>query len=289
MWKIRLDKIYKAQDVELLIRPSDTSDGDSESSSDLPAKPEEGSHIENKDTESDVRSPASPPRGPSAPLDAEDHDFDNVQFDEAFAQLMAQLQITGELPSSFPPFSEQELADLLEQLGLNGEDPAAPNSSDPPSHQMVWNEMEEEWQLPAHAYEELRAAFAGQDDVLVTPDGEIHYIPKSPQSSAPVVAEEARISEDNADDMCWEDNETTLIEEHGPSSKASTSELPKSSDSQDDMFIDLTLDEERQPTRRKEIVRFFSPIDLTMDELSQDKLQIFGAGTCAEPYEFSDL
>ncbi|KAJ3965439.1 hypothetical protein EV361DRAFT_873205 [Lentinula raphanica] len=318
-WKIRLDKIYKAQDVEIRIQPSDTSDGDSESSSDPPA--EEGSHIENKDT--DVRPPASSPRVPSAPLDAEDHDFNNAQFDEAFAQLMAQLQIAGELPSSFPPFSEQELAELLEQLGLNREDPlaAAPSSSDPPSHQMVWNEMEEEWQLPARAYEgkvfrpsvvlhvsltmylELCAAFAGQDDVLVTPDGEIHYIPKDPQSSA-TIAEEANTFEENADDMRWEDNgevffavanvrktnevsETTLIEEPGPILKTKPS-ASESFDSQEEMFVDLTLDEDQLPPREP-ITRFLSPIDLTIDELTQDGLKMVGAGTCAEPYKFSDL
>ncbi|KAJ4479672.1 hypothetical protein C8J55DRAFT_560826 [Lentinula edodes] len=42
---------------------------------------------------------------------------------------------------------------------------------------MIWNEAEGEWQLPVAAYQELVAAFAGQDDVYVAPDGTVHFIP----------------------------------------------------------------------------------------------------------------
>ncbi|KAJ3963880.1 hypothetical protein EV361DRAFT_943203 [Lentinula raphanica] len=294
-WKIRLDKIYKAHDVEIRICPSVTSDGDSEGpsvtsdgDSESPSTPStqlvEGSHIENEDA--NVRSPVSSPRGPSAPLNAEDRDFDDEQFNEAFTRLMAQLQITGELPPSYPPFSEQELAELLEQLGLNKEEAAADASSDPQSNEMVWNETDQEWQLPTHAYEELCAAFAGQDDVLVTPDGAIHYIPKGEsQASDMAIAEDTTTGEgDRDDDMGWADDETTLMDERGLDPKADYSDPSE----KDGMFVDLTLDAD-QPSSRKPIVRFLSPIDLTMEESSQDGMEIFGAGTSAEPYEFADF
>ncbi|KAJ4469707.1 hypothetical protein C8J55DRAFT_492004 [Lentinula edodes] len=42
---------------------------------------------------------------------------------------------------------------------------------------MVWNEAQEEWQLPVAAYRELVAVFTGQDNVHAALDGTVHFIP----------------------------------------------------------------------------------------------------------------
>ncbi|KAJ3766630.1 hypothetical protein FB446DRAFT_757520 [Lentinula raphanica] len=221
---------------------------------------------------------------------------------------MQQLQITGQLP--FPQYSEQELAEWLGQLRLNGPglgEDAAKTNLDLRNNQMVWNELEEEWQLPAHAYEEMLAAFAGQDDVLVTPDGVIHYIPKESEAT---VTKNSSGNDTDTDEMGWGDNEITLIgttessmsdtvKSQNMSSKIHLDVTPmptaESSSSIDanSMFIDLTLDEDFTPPSQKHVVRYLSPVDLTMDledlEVYSEDVEIFGAGTIAEPYVVGNL
>ncbi|KAJ3831368.1 hypothetical protein EV361DRAFT_948315 [Lentinula raphanica] len=312
-WKIRLNKIYKAHDVEISIRPSNIHEGDSTSSSDdLPSQLAEGSQAENKDA--DAQSPASSPCGPSVPLNAEDRDFDDEKFNEAFDQLMAQLQITegvpsnppqlseqelaellkdleitGGIPSNLPQLSEQELAELLKELALNdGNTAADPDVPASQNNQMVWNEIEEEWELPAHAYEELCAAFAGQDDVLVTPDGSIHYIPKDSQGSVDAHSDANGGDANDDEDMRWEDDDVTLIESSTSSIEKAKSSTPLG---QDDMFVDLMIDDFNYlpSSSRKPIVRYLSPVDLTMEEPSEKGFETFGTGTSVDPFDFTSL
>ncbi|KAJ3966395.1 hypothetical protein EV361DRAFT_872430 [Lentinula raphanica] len=299
---VRLDLVYQAQDQQGHPQQfPDTNDlDDDRGSGPLAAQPS----IQNNDA-GILPCPLSP-QNSSAPVDANDADFEDQKFDEAFAQLMQQLQITGELP--FPQYSEQELAEWLGRLRLNGpglgEDAISTNSGSQ-NNQMVWNELEEEWQLPAHAYEalEMLAAFAGQDDVLVTTDGVIHYIPKESEVTA---AENSSGNNTDSDEMSWGDNEITLIETTGPfmsetpksqntSSKIQRDVTPmpatESSTTVDakSMFIDLTLDEDFTPPSQKHVVRYLSPVDLTMDCEDSDSVyswqdvEILGSGTSAEP------
>ncbi|KAJ3777269.1 hypothetical protein FB446DRAFT_784351 [Lentinula raphanica] len=187
-WRVRLDLVYLAQDQQghpQQFPDTDDLDGDHASAAPLAAE-QSGS----QDNEAEIQ------RRSSAPIDANDSDFEDKKFDDAFAQLMQQLQISGQL-TAFPQYSEHELAEWLGELRLNG-----------------LEEDEEEWQLPAHLYEEMLAAFAGQDDVLVTPDGVIHYIPKDPEAT---VAENSTSDVADGDGLGWGDNETTLIEMTDPS------------------------------------------------------------------------
>ncbi|KAJ3765559.1 hypothetical protein FB446DRAFT_830650 [Lentinula raphanica] len=303
-WRVRLDLVYQAQDQQghpQQFPGTDDLDDDDHDPALLAAQPS----IQNDDAGILPR-PLSR-QNSSAPVDANDADFEDQKFDEAFAQLMQQLQITGQMP--FSQYSEQELAEWLGRLRLNdpglGED-AISTDSGSQNNQMVWNELEEEWQLPAHAYEDLEmlAAFAGQDDVLVTPDGVIHYIPKEPEVTA---AENSSSNNTDSDGMSLGDNESawkfvlfssTSIEagfDPAPESQNTSSKIqrdvtpmPATEFDAKSMFIDLTLDEDFTPPSQKHVVRYLSPVDLTMDyedsgSVCSQHINILGSGTSAEP------
>ncbi|KAJ3835327.1 hypothetical protein F5878DRAFT_644428 [Lentinula raphanica] len=253
-WKICLNRIYAAQDRQgRQSRPSDEVDSDNlDAVQDLPTQHQTlGTPAMSIDAE--VPSQQSPSSQDSlVPSDATDHDFEDEKFDEAFVQLMQELQVT-QVP--FPRLSEEELAQWFRQLKLSeltGDSATAPNP-DARGDEMVWNDIEGEWQLPAHSYEdfarivELCAAFAGYDDVLVTPDGSIHFIPKSPQAEGT----------NTAGKLDWEDNVSE----------------------DDQMVVDLTLDEYPLASRK--------PVDLTVEEPQErGDIGISGAGTSTDPYEF---
>ncbi|KAJ3756660.1 hypothetical protein EV360DRAFT_84758 [Lentinula raphanica] len=316
-WRVRLDLVYQAQDQQGHSQQSLGTDDLDDDDGPAPIAAQQP----NQNNDAGVPPCPSSRQNSTAPADAKDTDFEDQKFDEAFAQLMQQLQITGQLP--FPQYSEQELAEWLGQLRLNGPglgEDAAKTNLDLRNNQMVWNELEEEWQLPAHAYEEMLAAFAGQDDVLVTPDGVIHYIPKESEAT---VTKNSSGNDTDTDEMGWGDNEITLIgttessmsdsacqlvlfsstgietsfypavKSQNMSSKIHLDVTPmptaESSSSIDanSMFIDLTLDEDFTPPSQKHVVRYLSPVDLTMDledlEVYSEDVEIFGAGTIAEP------
>ncbi|KAJ3765126.1 hypothetical protein FB446DRAFT_795369 [Lentinula raphanica] len=207
-WKICLNRIYAAQDRQgRQFRPSDEVDSDNlDAVQNLPTQHQTlGTPAMSIDAEvPSQQSPSS--QDSSVPSDATDHDFEDEKFDKAFVQLMQELQVT-QVP--FPRLSEEELAQWFRQLKLSeltGDSATAPNP-DARGDEMVWNDIEGEWQLPAHSYEELCAAFAGYDDVLVTPDGSIHFIPKSPQAEVTISKDSSPGVESNtAGKLDWEDN-----------------------------------------------------------------------------------
>ncbi|KAJ3728659.1 hypothetical protein C8R42DRAFT_716555 [Lentinula raphanica] len=80
---------------------------------------------------------SSSSQGSSVPSDATDHDFENEKFDEAFVQLMQELQVT-QVP--FPQLSEEELAQWFRQLKLSEHSATAPNP-DARGDEMVWNDV----------------------------------------------------------------------------------------------------------------------------------------------------
>ncbi|KAJ3769794.1 hypothetical protein FB446DRAFT_791044 [Lentinula raphanica] len=185
---------------------------------------------------------SSSSQGSSVLSDATDHDFENKKFDKAFVQLMQELQVT-QVP--FPRLSEEELAQWFQQLKLT-----TASNPDTRGDEMVWNEIEGEWQLPAHSYEVTIAEDSSQDQA-------------------------------NTSQLDWEGNELTLISE-------TPSINPKVDVSENkEMCVDLMLDEDLPAPSQKPIICYFSPMDLTVEEpLEQGDLEISGAGTSEDPYEF---
>ncbi|KAJ3819619.1 hypothetical protein F5880DRAFT_1616294 [Lentinula raphanica] len=279
-WKICLNRIYAAQDRQgRRFQPAEADNDGLSVVQNLPSQQQTpGMQAMHKDVEIQSQESSSS-QGSSVPSDAMDHDFENEKFDEAVVRLMQELQVT-QVP--FPQLSEEELAQWFRELKLS-ERAATASNPDARGNEMVWNEIEGEWQLPAHSYEELCAAFAAYDDVLVTPDGSIHFIPKSPQAEV-TIAEDPSQHEANTSKMDWEDNEVTLIlETPSIDPKVDVSEVKE-------MFIDLTLDEYLlASSSRKPIVRYLSPLDLTVAEPLdlQGDIEMSGAGTSTDPYEFS--
>ncbi|KAH7872442.1 uncharacterized protein C8R40DRAFT_1071675 [Lentinula edodes] len=263
---------------------------------------------------------ARPPAEPEFP----DPEEFNEEFNEEFAQLMNDLQIqeaqsNAQLPTS-PKLTEIE--ELGKDFGkLLGDVPLAPSEQallqsdtcrgvasqisaefnklmedltistaeliSQGVEPMIWNAIAEEWQLSEADYNGLVAYFAGQDDVFVSRDGCIHYIP------APELAFEDSAVDNSIPDLSQNSDDELGVEALSP-------EL-----NDKNMHLDIEMErsdspEEALPSQRKKKVASLPSdhpmfIDLTLTlELDQMKLsnhktfeemEISGCGTSAEPYE----
>ncbi|KAJ3890405.1 hypothetical protein GG344DRAFT_77910 [Lentinula edodes] len=122
---------------------------------------------------------------------------------------------------------------------------------------MIWNEAEGEWQLPVAAYQELVAAFAGQDDVYVAPDGTVHFIPDyAPENTlSDGIAGDNEYSGDELGDLTLVD---TLMDVGSDEFKLTPRPF-----NADDMDIDLAV----------ELPSKYPYLDLTVEESSSPAAQ----------------
>ncbi|KAJ3804755.1 hypothetical protein F5876DRAFT_82642 [Lentinula aff. lateritia] len=137
---------------------------------------------------------------------------------------------------------------------------------------MIWNEAEGVWQLPIVAYQELVAAFAGQDDVYVAPDGTVHFIPDyAPKNTlSDGITGDNEYSGDELGDLTLVDTSMNV-----GSDEFKLTPRPFNADDMDvDLavelpskypYLDLTVEESLSPAAQPE-VRQCGYIDLTAGE-----------------------
>ncbi|KAJ3927609.1 MAG: hypothetical protein NXY57DRAFT_1042278 [Lentinula lateritia] len=170
-----------------------------------------------------------------------------------------------------PQLTEEEMAQILSELTLNDGRMGSSVQANPAT--MVWNEEDGEWQLSTAVYEELVAFFAGQDDVHVSLDGEIHF---NPQWATEEDASNAEIMAATLNDDDDETGDTTLVE---------TSPLESGAQH---MYVDLTTEDFPRKEKLASLPQDHEMfVDLTQPTCLDGELS--GHGTFEDPYELMDF
>ncbi|KAJ4478009.1 hypothetical protein C8R41DRAFT_869503 [Lentinula lateritia] len=195
-WKVRLDQIFTAAKAHRRISPTP------------PASPTESEFPDSEqfdDSFNDSFTQALAEleiKGSQASIQPSSVEQPILQDDNAFGKLLGGVPLSEEEHDTSAQKAagnvvgdgtlSEEIAEAIRELAIGNSEGNATLSTELEqglcnltlsdnegldNMHMIWNEAEGEWQLPVAAYQELVAAFAGQDDVYVAPDGTVHFIP----------------------------------------------------------------------------------------------------------------
>ncbi|KAJ4491425.1 hypothetical protein C8J55DRAFT_557011 [Lentinula edodes] len=204
-WKVRLDLVFSAVAARTPALPNEQEFPDSETFDDT-FNNEFAQLMDELRIAGNETTPLPPP-STGIPGSEAGENFNKLFGDLSLSE--DELQFLQGHPT-LPQVTEEEMAQILSELTLNEGAglPASSTQANPAN--MVWNEEEEEWQLPTPIYEEMLAFFAGQDDVRVSLDGSIHFNPEwAAKRDTSEGQSTTAIHDDSSDETS---GDTTLVE-----------------------------------------------------------------------------